>query len=417
LIRFLHAADLHLDSPLRGLARYEGAPVEALHRALRGAVENLVQTAIDRRVSLVVIAGDVYDGDCHDYNTLLFFTRQMQRLAAEQIPVVLISGNHDAANKMTLSLKLPPNVTRLDHNTAETKTFDDLGIAVHGQGFATRDVFDNLASSYPAAVRGLYNIGLLHTCATGGEGHAAYAPCTLADLRAKDYDYWALGHIHTGGALSTEPHVVFPGNVQGRHIQETGAKGCAIVEVDGPGNAKINFCPLDVFRWQRIEVDVTDIDVRDDALAALDQQLRAAAQASPGMPMAARVVFRGATPLHPALAAEWPAFAEEVKNQAIQSTDGRLWIEKVQQRTTLPSAAGDQIDAALDGPLGELLGYLNTLGSDDAELADLKAEIRELASPLLKEFVPSQGIDWLREQLPAVEALLLGQLRSAEAPR
>jgi DNA repair exonuclease SbcCD nuclease subunit len=417
MIRFLHAADLHLDSPLRGLARYEGAPVEALHRALRGAVENLVQTAIDRRVSLVVIAGDVYDGDCHDYNTLLFFTRQMQRLAAEQIPVVLISGNHDAANKMTHSLKLPPNVTRLGHDAAETKIYDDLGIAVHGQGFATRDVYDNLATSYPPATRGLYNIGLLHTCAAGGEGHAAYAPCTVADLRAKEYDYWALGHIHMRGQLAADPHIIFPGNIQGRHIQECGPKGCAIVEVDGSANAQITFSRLDVFRWERVEVDLRGVEDRDDAVEAAEQQLRGAVQENPGSPMAVRVAFTGVTPLHAALAAEWPAFTEEVKNQAIQVADGRLWIEKVQQQTTLPTAAADHVDAALEGPLGELLAYLGALRSDDDELAELRAEIREFASPLLKDFLPGAGPQALREHLPAVEAMLLGALRAAEAAR
>lgn len=419
MLRFLHAADLHLDSPLRGLARYEGAPVEAMQRALRGAVENLVRLAIERQVSLVVIAGDVYDGDCRDFNTPLFFSAQMQRLAAEKIPVVLISGNHDAANKMTRSLRLPENCRVLSPDAAETQVYEDLGIAVHGQGFARGDVYENLAAGYPAAIGGLYNVGLLHTSAAGGEGHAPYAPCSLDDLRAKQYDYWALGHIHKRQTLIEDPFVVFPGNIQGRDIGETGPKGCVIVEVDSAHNTRVEFCPLGEIRWEHLSVDLAAaeneaVDNEDDVLALVRQGFVDCRRLGDGRPLAVRVTLTGPTAMHERLAVDWQRIVQEVRNQANQAGDGELWVEKVVQRTK-PFSAPDE--AAMDGPLGELLSLIADLQADDAALAELAAEIPELrpGGPL-SEYLPRDGA-WLPEALAAVEPLLVGHLTGEEARR
>ena len=192
MFKFLHAADIHLDSPLRGLQRYEGAPVEEIRQASRRALENLVQLAIDQSVAFVLIAGDLYDGDWKDHRTGLYFVSQMVRLRAAGIPVIAIAGNHDAANKMTRTLPLPENVHVLDHRRPETFLLEQPGVAIHGQSFATPTVLEDLSAAYPPAVGGMLNIGLLHTCATGREGHQPYAPCTIPGLISKHYDYWAL---------------------------------------------------------------------------------------------------------------------------------------------------------------------------------------------------------------------------------
>ncbi|RIK79523.1 MAG: DNA repair exonuclease [Planctomycetota bacterium] len=420
MLRFLHAADLHLDSPLKGLARYEGAPVEVMQQALRGAVENLVRLAIEREASLVVIAGDVYDGDCRDFNTPLFFSAQMQRLAAEGIHVVLISGNHDAANKMTRSLRLPPNCRTLAVDEAETVTFDDLGVAVHGQGFARADVCENLAASYPAAVKGLYNIGLLHTCATGSDRHEKYAPCSLDDLRRRQYDYWALGHVHKRDLeLCIEPRVVFPGNVQGRDIGETGAKGCVIVEVDNAHNTQVEFVPLDVLRWEHVAVDLATAENEDEVLALVRERLSECWRNAEGLPTAVRVTLAGATAMHEQIAVHAERIVQEVRNPANHPGDGSLWIEKVLQRTA-PRTIAD--DFALDGPLGELTSVIRELRHDDKALLALAEELPELrATGTLAEFRgdSAQGGDfaWLRDELAAVESLLVGHLRGEEERR
>src|SRR5690349_8098378 len=152
MLRFLHAADVHLDSPLRGLARYAGAPAEEIRAATRRAFENLVSLAIEEEVAFVLLAGDLYDGDWKDYNTGLFFTAQMARLGEAGIRVFAVAGNHDAASQITKVLRPPPNVKIFSTRRPETAVLDDLGVAIHGQGFAHAAVADDLSASYPRAV-------------------------------------------------------------------------------------------------------------------------------------------------------------------------------------------------------------------------------------------------------------------------
>ena len=137
-VRVIHAADLHLDSPFLGLERYEGAPVEEMVGATRAAFVNLVDFAVSEEVSLVLLAGDIYDGDWPDYNTGLFFAAQLKRLQDANVRVVIVNGNHDAASVISKQLRLPANATVLSHAKPEAVTFDDLGIVVTGQSFASR---------------------------------------------------------------------------------------------------------------------------------------------------------------------------------------------------------------------------------------------------------------------------------------
>ena len=286
---FLHAADIHLDSPLRGLQRYEGAPVDEIRQASRRALENLVQLAIERSVAFVLIAGDLYDGEWKDHRTGLYFVSQMARLREAGIPVVAIAGNHDATNKMTRTLPLPGNVHMLDSKKPETIRLDQWGVAIHGQSFPTGAVLDDMSAAYPSAVGGMLNIGLLHTCETGREGHEAYAPCTIPGLIAKDYDYWALGHVHGQEVLNRDPEIIFSGNVQGRHIHEQGPKGCLLVQVDAQQRFRPELWPLDVFRWQSCWVDAAGAASKEDLLDRFRQRLAKLMAESDGLSLAVRV--------------------------------------------------------------------------------------------------------------------------------
>lgn len=177
-MKFIHAADIHLDSPLVGLQFYEGAPVEEVRGATRRALENLVELAAAEKVDFVLLAGDLYDGDWKDYNTGLFLSHQMSRLREEGIRVFIISGNHDAASQITKHLRMPDNVKTLSVRHPETDRIEKLGLAIHGQGYAVRAVTDDLAGGYPLASPHHFNIGLLHTSLDGREGHESYAPTT-----------------------------------------------------------------------------------------------------------------------------------------------------------------------------------------------------------------------------------------------
>jgi len=205
MVKFIHAADIHLDSPLKGLEAHEDAPVEEIRSAARRAFDNMIDLAIEEKVDFVLIAGDLYDGDWKDYNTGLFFAGRMGRLSGAGIRVFIVSGNHDAASQITRAMPLPENVTLLSTKTPQSVKLDDLGVIIHGQGYSVRAVTDNLASGYPQYDPGYFNIGMLHTSLTGRQGHEDYAPCSTDELKSKGYDYWALGHVHKREIVDKDP--------------------------------------------------------------------------------------------------------------------------------------------------------------------------------------------------------------------
>lgn len=335
MFRFIHTADTHIDSPLEGLDAYDGAPVEALRGATRLAFENLVRLAIDEAVDFVVIAGDVYDGEWKDFSTGLFFTRQMTRLNAVGIPVYLIAGNHDAASVQTKRLPLPDNVHVFSTRSAESKEVPGLPVLIHGRGFPHRAVPENLVPDYPSSVPGRFNLGLLHTSLTGAPGHDTYAPCSLRDLLDKGYDYWALGHVHQPQVLSRDPWVVFPGNLQGRHIREIGPRGCQLVTVsDSMEVVNAEHRPLDMVRWERITVDVTGADHESEMLSRIGNGFQHAVVQADGRLLAARVTLIGATTLHARLKRELPWLRAECIAQGQLAAGDGIWIEEVEVNTS-----------------------------------------------------------------------------------
>ena len=389
--RFLHAADLHLDSPLRGLETDPSAPAELIRGATRRALGRLVDLAIVEKVDFVLIAGDIYDGDWPDFGTGLFFAAQMRRLDQAGIPVFAIRGNHDAANRMTRSLRMPLNVRIFDHGKAHTHCLEALGVAIHGQSFADQAVTEDLSRAYPTPDKNLFNIGLLHTSAEGYAAHARYAPCDLPRLKAHGYDYWALGHIHERQELSNDPWIVFPGNLQGRHINECGPKGATLVTVANHRIASVEHRVLDVLRWTHIEdVDLDGAADETEALGRIQAALETALQDADPLPLAARITLNGITAAHAALAGD--GLREKILNEA-QSLPGehRLWLESVKLRTrplrgTIPGSDNlsrlmAEADAIAANPpsdlLGEwpavLLGKLGQVLPDDHPLRDAAA--------------------------------------------
>ena len=335
LIRFIHAADPHLDSPLQGLEAYEGAPVDVLRGATRRAFENLVNLAIDEPVDFVVIAGDLYDRDWKDYSTGLFFRGQMVRLKAHGIPVYLIAGNHDAASVISKKLSLPDNVRVFSTRTAESLEVPGLPVVIHGRGFPHRTVPENLAQEYPAAIPGKFNLGLLHTSLTGRPGHDTYAPCSEQDLHDKGYDYWALGHVHQPEVISENPWMVFAGNCQGRHAREAGPRGCRLVTLnDSLEVESVDFRTLDVVRWDRVRVDLGGVEKETEALQRVREALAAAADQSEGRLLAVRITLTGASPLHGLLHRDAQRFRAEVQAMAQDFGEAVIWIEQIKMATS-----------------------------------------------------------------------------------
>jgi predicted phosphodiesterase len=395
------------------LERYEGAPVEDVRGATRRAFENMVQHAVRERVDFVVIAGDLYDGDWPDFNTGLFFAKGMAQLGESGIAVYVLRGNHDAASKLTRSLPLPRNVHLLPDKAPKTLVDDNLGLAVHGQSFATPAVLEDLAAGYPMAVRGYFNLGVLHTSLTGRPGHDNYAPTTDAVLRSKGYDYWALGHVHAREIVSRDPWVVYPGNMQGRHIREQGAKGCELVTVED-GTITTEPVPLDVLRWTELEIDVggmPDLDALFDRMAA---DLRAGLARSDGRILATRIRVSGAGAVHRDLAARPAVITEQLRAVALDVSGGNAWLEKVDLRVRPPIDL-DRV-AAGDDPVAVLVRELRALAQDGQKLAVLAADtLKELRQKLPPELGQDDDMrfdapDLLSDLLRETEGELLARL-------
>ena len=377
-MKFLHVADIHLDSPLHGLERYEGAPAAQIRRSTRQALERVVDLALLEEAAFVLIAGDLYDGDWKDYNTGLFFTAQMARLRDAEIEVFLVSGNHDAASQLTKHLRPPGNVKSLSTRQPETVHLEDIGVAIHGQGFARREVLDDVSAKYPAAVPGCFNIGLLHTSASGRPGHDTYAPCTVDGLLAKNYQYWALGHVHAREVLHRDPCILFPGNIQGRHIRETGAKGCTLVTVEGGRAVSAEHRDTAVLRWCVCQVDAAGAGTAESVIDRVRTWIRQEIDRHDGLPLAVRVNIFGACEAHPELCADQDKWIAEVRNAA---TDlGDVWIEKVKLLTS------HQQDLAAilcrDDPLARLVCTIHELETRPELLDGFLGELDDLKRKL-----------------------------------
>jgi DNA repair protein SbcD/Mre11 len=381
--RFLHAADIHLDSPMRGLEADPDAPAQLLREASRSAFRNLIDLAIEEQVAFMLIAGDLYDGNWEDWRTGQFFTEQVARLAEAGIPLVMVAGNHDAASLITRSLRLPSGITRLPHDQCGRVLLDDYGVAIHGQSFATRAITEDLSRNYPQAVPGLFNIGLLHTSLTGRFGHDNYAPTTVEALISKGYNYWALGHVHAREVVQESPWIVFSGNLQGRQIRESGAKGASLVIVRDGQVASVEHRPLDVLRWVPVPVSVTGERNLDDAMARIGRALSEAIGAASGRPIAARVTLTGATPLHGQLLGQSERIRQGVIAEGRQQQGDMVWVESV------------AIDTQSTTDLDALRGRPDIVGRLAKALDEL---IDEIGIDLLDEY-PER----LRHRMPGIE--------------
>ncbi|MBW1801315.1 MAG: DNA repair exonuclease [Deltaproteobacteria bacterium] len=413
MFRFVHAADIHLDSPLRGLEIYQDAPVDQIRSAVRRAFDNLVDLAIREEAAFVLLVGDLFDGDWKDYNTGLYFINRMGLLREAGIQVFIVSGNHDAASQISRALHLPDNVRLFSHKKPETIILDDFNVAIHGQSYSSRIVSEDLTQNYPRGEHGLFNIGLLHTALTGRPGHEPYAPCTLDALRSKGYQYWALGHVHQLEEVSRDPWIIFPGNIQGRHIRETGPKGCTIVTVDEGQVLEVENHDIDVLRWAVCRVDLSGCETHDECLDRVRQAFEDELGRADGRPIAVRLVLEGTTSLHGLLherSLHWIAEFRGIAAGLIET-----WLEK-----TLFHTRKKAEKASKDGsPISVLNTTIEDLRREGLHLLELLPEFEQLRSKLPPDLlldddpfnVQEEEVEALCED---VKELLMGKMLRQE---
>ncbi len=417
---FIHAADLHLDTPFSGIGRVDQILQQTLKDASLIAFDNLIRAAIDQRVDFVLLAGDIYDGVEHGVRAQARFIKGMQDLAVHGIRCFFIHGNHDPIEEGWSALRpedFPSSAVRFDQYDdvrAEPVERDGKIIAVvHGISFREKVETRNLSLLFPDKLGARpFSIGLLH-CNVGAQtGHGDYAPCTVDDLCSRGIDYWALGHIHKRTVLSIDnPVILYPGNLQARRFDECGPRGATLVKVDSYGNTKLEPLELDVVRFAQLDVDVDGRDSLEDILVESEIHTTTAIKEGKGRVLMARIVLHGRTDAHrdllkAAASAELlPAFCDRLQS------DG-FWLNAVSVRTT---TLLDRDEVARSSGFEAALVKLNDelLGSDDLTLEVLE----HVKGPLLKrgqfdrflsEFQPTQA----REILRRAESHLLGLLET-----
>ena len=276
-INFIHAADLHLDSPFVGLKQMPDPILGELRAASFRAFQHIIREAIIRKVDFILLAGDLYDGANRNLRTQILFRKEMERLQQHDIQVYIIHGNHDHLGGDWISLQQPDNVHVFgsecevkEYTKQETKVF------IYGYSYPSQRVVDRIIKSYHKKEGADYHIGMLHGNVEGESEHSSYAPFSVEELVEKEFDYWALGHIHKRQELLGSPPIIYPGNTQGRHRKESGLKGCYYVSLSGK-HADLQFIPTSQIIWEAVKVELQEDESFDDLLTkcrTIFQELR-----------------------------------------------------------------------------------------------------------------------------------------------
>ncbi len=421
--RFLHAGDLHLDSPLEGLSSEAPPEIRAILRAATtDAWRNVVDLALRERVDFVVIAGDVFEVASPTLLGQTRFRDGLARLAGANIPSFVVHGNHDPADGSSWapSIAFPALVHRFGTEAGESTPVlrDGTEIArIHGRSYPRPAVTENYVAGMRADDDAPFNIGLLHTNVGDRPGHANYAPCSLDDLRASGMDYWALGHIHQPGPVLDDPPSYYSGIPQGRDPGELGARGCYLVEVDAARGVTASFVATDVVRWQPIDIPIAGLRDDEALMAAARVAVAAALEDADDRSLVVRLRLTGRGPLHGSLAR--PGYLAHVKLLLGEELDGArpfAWVESIRDATR-PEI---DIDARRETPdfVGDFLRTVSTArrsarSTDPEEHARWQALLRASVASLFEE--SPRGRRYLRSAAPDDGQLVGDILDDAEA--
>ncbi|RJF80798.1 DNA repair exonuclease [Oleomonas cavernae] len=372
--RFVHTADIHLDSPLKSLALRDPSVSDLVGIATRQAFSRTIDLCIDEDANALLIVGDLYDGSQVSMKTARFLAQELHRLDAAGIRTFIVRGNHDASSRITRELDLPKSVTvfegRASSHVIET---GGLPVVIHGLSFAKPHVPESLLDRFPAPQGGAVNIGMLHTSLNGSPAHDVYSPCSVADLQAAGYDYWALGHIHIRAVHHGRGVVVMPGMPQGRNIGEDGPKTVTLVEVADDGAISLVERSVRTVRFERADVDIEGITDWSDLVAAIGRALRSIEREDPAEHLVLRPRLVGTSPLGWRILRDLDQIHAEAT--LVAEALGSVWIDKVENAIEAGERAGS----------GGLPDELASLIRD--ELVDdpaIRAEADEVLASLVK---------------------------------
>lgn len=373
--RFVHTADIHLDSPLRSLAMRNAELAELIGGSTRQALVGIVDLCLEERVDALIIAGDLYDGDQTSMKTARFLADQMRRLHEAGIVVFKVRGNHDALSRITQELVLPPSL-KLFGGRAETVEFrvGGLDVAIHGLSFAKPHAPESLLPKYGRPRPGAVNVGIMHTSLAGAAGHDPYAPCAVSDLHMWGFSYWALGHVHVRSEQREASAVVMPGMPQGRDIGEAGPKSVSLVTVTDDHAILIEERPTSIAQFERVPVDLTGVETWPEIIDTIECAIAVVRDATVAPHLVARLVLGGCTNLSWRMQRDRDLLRHDVEHRL--GSSGRTWIDKVEVGTT--ATRGMTPSTGASDPIDDLGGLIR------GEIM-YRREVRESVAELVKE--------------------------------
>jgi len=301
VITFIHTADIHLDSPFKGIKQLDPQLFEEIYQSTFASFHELVSLAITAAVDFFLISGDVYDEENQSVKAQAFLREELGRLHQAGIPVFLSHGNHDFLGREALKLQLPDNVTVFEKEvgTEYLTTRQGERVAITGFSYPSRWVEDRMILDYPQRDRTVdYHIGMLHGYLEGLHStEGVYAPFSLGELNMKNYDYWALGHIHKRQILQLAPPVVYCGNTQGRNPNETEEKGAYLVTLQKKMDPLLQFIATAPIVWEKREVSLAGCFSLNDTFERIDEILEDYRMRKASILLS--VVFQDTQDLHP----------------------------------------------------------------------------------------------------------------------
>lgn len=385
MIRILHTADIHLDSPLRSLALRDETLRETVEAATRAAFVRIIDIALSERVAALLISGDLFDGKERSATTAAFLTGQLDRLRVADISVFYVKGNHDAENPITGTLDLPDNVHVFDARGGKVQLAEE--IWVHGVSFTDRHAPASLLPRFSAPVIGAVNIAMLHTSLAGAAGHDIYAPCALGDLVGMGFDYWALGHVHKRQIHAEAPWVVMPGMPQGRDIGESGPKSASFLTV-ADGKINVEEVQTSTVEFLTSSLEITDAESDDALRALLRDHLRATAHALAAPAGVLRLTLSGTPERHWHILRDRNYWGAQITDLA-RETDC-LWLDKLVLDLDAPTA-NDGTASATDELSGIMAAIRGEPGFARAARAEIDEVIQDLSPAIRARMLPDEA--------------------------
>ncbi|MYL51149.1 DNA repair exonuclease [Halobacillus litoralis] len=359
-IRFIHSADLHIDSLFKTKGHFPEQLLDRLRKSTFEAFDRLIETCINNKVDFLLITGDLYNEEIRSIKAQVHLRRGFERLQEKDIQVYISYGNHDYIEGKTLPIEMPANVHIFQSQNVEFFPFEkegDVLAHIYGFSYETREVRERKAPFFMKLEGADYHIGMLHGSLDTNTDHDVYAPFSLQELKGQEMDYWALGHIHKRSVISTDPPILYPGNIQGRSRKEAGDKGCYLVE-HRSGEWNYQFVPLQSITYVSTTVDDLETTSPEELEEVLEKAKEREAVGSPVMLTITMVGYAGSIED----IQEWVQVLNE--NEDFNSDDW-IWIEevKVESRTTWDE------EELMRGShfTGELLRTISDLSEEEVE--------------------------------------------------